>query len=149
MKIYLDVCCLNRPFDDLSQDRVYLEAEAVLSIISHCESGEWVLLFSDAIEYEISKLPDTEKYEQVQTLCAVAKHKIELDGQSETRAKFFSENGVKPLDSLHLALAEKGGANVFLTTDDQLYKAAKKINLKVKIDNPVNWLMGVINNERK
>jgi hypothetical protein len=30
MKIYLDNCCLNRPFDDLSQDRVYLEAEAIL-----------------------------------------------------------------------------------------------------------------------
>ena len=28
MKIYMDVCCLNHPFDDLSQDSVYLEAEA-------------------------------------------------------------------------------------------------------------------------
>jgi len=25
MKIYLDVCCLNRPFDDQVQDRVRLE----------------------------------------------------------------------------------------------------------------------------
>ena len=29
MRVYLDVCCLNRPFDDLSQKRVYAEAEAV------------------------------------------------------------------------------------------------------------------------
>ena len=27
-RIYLDVCCLNRPFDDQSQDRVRLDAEA-------------------------------------------------------------------------------------------------------------------------
>jgi hypothetical protein len=31
MKIYLDVCCLCRPFDDHSETRVQLEAEAVLS----------------------------------------------------------------------------------------------------------------------
>ena len=31
MRIYMDVCCLGRPFDDLTQGRVYLEAEAVLS----------------------------------------------------------------------------------------------------------------------
>lgn len=27
----MDVCCLNRPFDDLSKDRVYLEAESVMT----------------------------------------------------------------------------------------------------------------------
>ncbi|MGQ0592841.1 MAG: PIN domain-containing protein, partial [Gammaproteobacteria bacterium] len=26
-RIYLDACCLNRPFDDQQQDRVRLEAE--------------------------------------------------------------------------------------------------------------------------
>ena len=28
-KIYFDVCCLNRPFDDQSQARIRLEAEDV------------------------------------------------------------------------------------------------------------------------
>jgi len=50
MRIYMDVCCLGRPFDDLTQGRVYLEAEAVLSILSRCESGEWILLSSGAID---------------------------------------------------------------------------------------------------
>ncbi|MBE2197400.1 MAG: hypothetical protein IAE79_02240 [Anaerolinea sp.] len=27
MRVYLDVCCLNRPFDDQSQERIQLEAE--------------------------------------------------------------------------------------------------------------------------
>jgi hypothetical protein len=40
-KVYLDVCCLNRPFDDQQQDRVHLEAEAVLLILKRCEAGEW------------------------------------------------------------------------------------------------------------
>ncbi|MDF2439948.1 MAG: hypothetical protein JWN98_932 [Abditibacteriota bacterium] len=40
MKIYLDVCCLKRPFDDQGQDRIHLESEAVLLILAHVEAGE-------------------------------------------------------------------------------------------------------------
>ncbi len=29
LKIYLDSCCYNRPFDDLSQERIRVESEAV------------------------------------------------------------------------------------------------------------------------
>jgi hypothetical protein len=32
-RIYLDVCCLNRPFDDQRQDRIRLEAEAIERIL--------------------------------------------------------------------------------------------------------------------
>lgn len=41
LQIYLDVCCLNRPFDDQRQDRVRLESEAILLILAHCEAGGW------------------------------------------------------------------------------------------------------------
>jgi hypothetical protein len=40
MKIYLDVSCLNRPFDDQGQARVRLEAEAVTVILAKCDLGE-------------------------------------------------------------------------------------------------------------
>ena len=39
MQIYLDVCCINRPFDDQNQDRIHLEAEAVISILKHIDEG--------------------------------------------------------------------------------------------------------------
>ena len=89
MRIYMDLCCLNRPFDDLSQDRVYLEAEAVLSIISRCEEGKWVLVSSGAIDFELLKLPDMDRLEQIQTLYAVASERIKLTEQTEKRAAFF------------------------------------------------------------
>ncbi|UKO99081.1 hypothetical protein [Nostoc sp. UHCC 0870] len=44
--IYLDVCCLNRPFDDQTQERILLETEAVRIILAHCQIGEWQLLGS-------------------------------------------------------------------------------------------------------
>ena len=41
LRIYLDVCCLNRPFDGQRQDRIRLESEAVLLILGYCEAGTW------------------------------------------------------------------------------------------------------------
>ena len=32
MLVYMDLCCFNRPFDDQSQPRIYLETEAKLFI---------------------------------------------------------------------------------------------------------------------
>lgn len=56
--IYLDVCCLNRPLDDSSQDRIRLEAEAVLLIYRKCRLGEWNLVSSGAIEAEVKRTPN-------------------------------------------------------------------------------------------
>jgi len=139
----MDVCCLNRPFDDLSQDRVYLEAEAILSIISHCERGEWTLIASGVIDYELSKLSDMDRLEQIQTLYDAASERIKLTAQAEQRAVSFQKNGLKPFDSLHLALAETNEIDVFLTTDDRLLRSVSKIDLKIKSANPVSWLMEI------
>lgn len=145
----MDVCCFNRPFDDLSQDRVYLEAEAVLSITAHSERGRWVLLSSGIIDYELSKLSDTDRLEHVQMLYAAASVRINLTEEAEQRAIFFQEHGLKPFDSLHLALAETSGADVFLTTDDRLLRTANKVRgLKIKISNPVTWLMEAADDEQ-
>lgn len=52
-RIYMDVCCLNRPFDDSSQDRIRLETEAVLSIYRKYRMGEWQLMSREVIDLEI------------------------------------------------------------------------------------------------
>ena len=143
----MDACCLNRPFDDLSQDRPNLEAEAILSIISRCDSGEWVLVMSGAIEYELSRLPDADRLDQVKTLCATARERIKLTEQAERRAGFFQQKGIGAFDAVHLALAESSQVDVFLTTDDRLLRKAKKTGINIRVANPVSWLMEVTNNE--
>jgi predicted nucleic acid-binding protein len=147
MKIYLDCCCLNRPFDDLSQDRIYLEAEAVLSIVSHCGKGECEIIASSVLDFELSKLTNVERLEQVMALYKSACSHTKLTKEAEQRAVFFQQHGLKPFDSLHLAVAETV-ADVFLTTDDRLLRIASKIELKIKIANPVSWLMEETKNER-
>jgi predicted nucleic acid-binding protein len=53
--------------------------------------------------------------------------------------------GFKRFDALHIACAESGNVDVFLTTDDRLVKKAmayQKI-LRVSVANPVIWLMNI------
>ena len=52
MKIYLDVSCLNRPFDDQAQVRIRLEAEAVLLILERFDDGAWEQVSSDMAAIE-------------------------------------------------------------------------------------------------
>lgn len=57
MKIYLDVCAIQRPLDSASHLRVALEAEAVLGILALCESGHVQIVSSDALVYETKQNP--------------------------------------------------------------------------------------------
>ena len=65
MKVYLDVCCLNRLFDDQTQDKIRLETEAIIGILKRCVDSNWVLIGSDIIGLEISKNPDIVKKQKV------------------------------------------------------------------------------------
>lgn len=62
--VQLDACCLNRPFDDQTQDRIRLEAEAVLLILGHVHRGEWRWIGSEVLHFEIAQNPDLERPSQ-------------------------------------------------------------------------------------
>lgn len=143
MKLYLDVCCLNRPFDDQSQTRVRLEAEAVLSVLEMAEAGRAEVLGSDIIDDEISQNPDAERREKVGLLLRAAGSCVVLTPTIENRAKELERWNIPPLDALHLASAENAQADFFLTTDDNLLRRAGRhqSDLEVKIENPAQWLI--------
>jgi predicted nucleic acid-binding protein len=57
------------------------------------------------------------------------------------QAKSFIKIGIKPLDALHLASAEKGKADYFCTCDDKFLKKAKRIpGLAVKVMSPIELI---------
>lgn len=143
-KIYLDVCCLNRPFDDQTQPRIYLETEAILEIISRCQTGEWELVSSTALESEIAKTPDITRREEVQKALAIAQCKILVTAEIISRSLELTSFNIKNFDALHIACAE-GNADIFLTTDNRLLSRALnyKNNLNVKVANPIIWLTEV------
>ena len=61
MKLYLDNCCFNRPFDDQSQIRIRLETEAKLEIQDKIRSGTLQLIWSYIIDYENNRNPYQER----------------------------------------------------------------------------------------
>lgn len=124
VKIYFDVCCLNRPFDDQAQDRIHLEAEAILAVLNHGLMSGWSIIGSDAIDFEIGKMPDHDKRVKVQILSTLHDTHVKIDAAVEQRALELKRVGLKALDALHIACAEKAKADVFLTTDDLLLSKA-------------------------
>ena len=141
MKIYLDVCCLNRPFDDQSQERIRLESEAVITILGR--SKTLTILTSETVDLEISKIPDEDRKQKVTLLYSISKVNIVIDDEIISRAKELNKKGFKSFDAFHIACAEKGQAEVLLTTDDQLLKKGTFHGqfIKVRIENPLRWLM--------
>ena len=141
MKIYLDVCCLNRPFDDQSQERIRLESEAVLAILGRSKTV--TLLSSEIVDIEISKIPDEDRKQKVMLLSSISRVNIVIDDEIIGRAKELNQMGFKSFDAFHIACSEKGEADVLLTTDDHLLKkaASQGHSLKVRLDNPLRWLM--------
>ena len=147
MKIYMDACSYNRPFDSQEQDRVHLEAEAILSILNHCGSNGWTLVSSNVIDLEVSNIKSVSKREKVIELCSIASEKVTVNSKIEQRAIEIQQVGIKPFDSFHIALAESAEADILLTTDDKLIKLSRKIQLDVKVENPLNWFTEVFYNE--
>lgn len=61
MKIYMDCCCYNRPFDDLNQERIKIESEAIMAIINRSRAGESEIIGSEILDLEIDQIRDPEK----------------------------------------------------------------------------------------
>jgi predicted nucleic acid-binding protein len=144
-KIYFDVCCLNRPFDDQNQTRIRLEAEAILMALNRCEAGDWKWIGSEVIDFEIKQIPDPERRRRTQALASHAREYIVVGKAEFERAQQLEAWNISAFDALHLACAESGGADIFLTTDDRLlHKAAAYADqLHIRVENPLTWLREV------
>lgn len=141
MKIYLDVCSIQRPLDTPSHVRIILEAEAVLGILAFCDTGQAELVSSEALVYEIGKNPIPVRLEHGNAVLAKAKHFAVVTQDVKKRAEYFMEYGIKNLDALHLALAEIEKADYFCTCDDKFLRNSKRVaNLQVKALSPLDLI---------
>lgn len=129
MRIYLDNCCLQRPFDDRSQQRIRVEAEASLALVELVERGELEILSSDALLYEIGKTQDPVRRDFALAVLEYADVRVEATTEVTARAEAFVVAGVRSVDALHLASAVEGGAQFFATSDDRLLKQARRLDL--------------------
>ena len=134
MLIYLDMCCLKRPFDDQSQPRIRLESEAVLGLLA-MESARCQFVRSPAQVLENSRNPVRERAARVgEWLAAVPAWTPDL-GMLQARTAELIRLGFKSFDALHTASAEQAGAGALATCDDRFLAAGGRHagSLKVRI----------------
>ena len=114
-------------------------------ILARCETGDWEWLGSEVIELEISRTPDPERRRRLYLLTSHAHRSVAVGKPEIERAEQFETWGISAFDALHLACAESGGADVFLTTDDRLLSKAVTYaeQLRVRVENPLAWLREV------
>lgn len=140
--VYLDVCCLNRPFDDQAQTRIRLESEAVLLILGLIRERGWEWIGSEVLHFEIQQTPDLDRRQKVELLASWITRYVRLESAEIARAEQLEEHGFKAFDALHLACAESGKADLFFSTDDGLLRKARRLasDMEIVVANPLIWL---------
>lgn len=145
MRLYLDVCSLNRPYDDQSIDRNRLEAEAVVIIVGRVRDGRHSLVSSEIIDREVAACPDREKADLVRETLRLAEQHVVMTPNEAKRSRELIGLGFRKLDSMHMACAEAARCKYFVTTDDRLIRRAKahRKTLAVAVANPLTFVTEV------
>jgi hypothetical protein len=125
MLIYLDMCCLKRPFDDQSQPRIRLETEAVLGLLG-AESAEVRFVRSPALLLENSRNPVTTRAARVAQWLQGGVLAEADPNTLEKRTGELMTMGLRNFDALHLASAECAGADIMGSCDDHLLATAAR-----------------------
>ena len=141
MRVYLDNCCYNRPFDEQAQLRVVLETLAKLNIQQQMRDGVLEYVWSSVLDFEISKSRFLDRSLQIMPWAKGAVINVQIDDSIRFRAKEFEANGLKAMDALHVACAEAAECAWFFTTDRGILKKARNL-ISMRVANPVEFFGG-------
>lgn len=133
MKIYLDLCVYNRPFDEQRQPRIVIETMEFIFLLSMTVAGEIALISSFALEFENGNNPYPDRRDTIHEIFSAATTFIGYEAALGVRAKELEELGINAMDALHIACAEKAGADFFITCDDMLVKKCMSVESALKV----------------
>jgi hypothetical protein len=137
MKIYLDNCCYNRPFDNQSDIIVKLESEAVSFIQERIKHGKLDLAWSYIMDYENSFNPFEDRQISIEKWRQYAKEDVNANAEIVKQAESLTSLNIKKKDALHIACALYAKCKYFITTD---LKLLNKMVDGISIINPVDFL---------
>ena len=135
MRLYIDLSCFNRPFDDQGQERIRLETEAVLVVLTRIVERRDTLLWSWVLSFENDKHPKPDRRDEIALWEKRSERSIALSSSLENRARQIALQGISALDAAHLAAAELGMADTLLTCDDAMIRRAARLGLALRVLN--------------
>ena len=135
----MDVCCFNRPYDDQTQERIYLESLSKLYIQRLIVEKKIDFVWSYVLEYENGKNPYSLRKDTIRNFSYKCVKYIGFENEKEIvkLANNIITSGVKEKDALHLACAIFSSCDYFITTDDRLLKFKPK---NIRLINPTQFI---------
>lgn len=138
MRLYLDNCCFNRPFDDQSSLTVRLETEAKLHIQAAIRAEQYTLGWSYILDYENAANPFEERRNEIQLWESLAAISTAETPEILATMRELVAAGFKPLDALQLACAIAMQCEYFLTVDKGILKKAYAVSA-IRVMNPIDF----------
>ena len=142
MRVYLDNCCYNRPFDEQTQLKVRLETEAKLRVQAMMRNGEVEYVWSDILSQEVFDNPFPHRREKILEWRHGAVCTVEMTTDVIADADELAARGLKAADALHVASAAAVDCDYFITTDIRLLRRIRQFKA-TRILNPMEFLLEV------
>ncbi len=141
MRIYLDMCCYNRPYDDQTQLKVAMETQSKLHIQTLVKEKKLELIVSYMLRYECSKNPFEMRRNAIFEFIQENAAGYVGDGRKkviEAKAAEIMKTGIKFKDACHVASAIYAGCEYFISTDTRLLKYNTQ---EIKMVTPIEFIM--------
>lgn len=141
MRIYLDMCCYNRPYDDQTQLKVAMETQSKLHIQMLVREKKLELIVSYMLRYECSKNPFEMRRNAIFDFIQENATGYVGDNRKkviEAKASEIMKTGVKFKDACHVASAIYAGCEYFISTDTRLLKYNTQ---EIKMVTPIEFIM--------
>jgi len=139
MKIYLDNCCFNRPFDNQSVMTIKLESDAKLFIQDLIKQNYIQLVWSFMLDFENNANPFKNKKEWIFKWESYAKEYIILTENIEEYSERLLLLSFKKKDAIHISCAVAGNCQYFITTDKGILRKNDKIK-NIIISDPIQFI---------
>ena len=137
MKIYLDNCCFNRPFDSQTEHIIILETLAKLYIQELVLKKKISLVWSYVLEYENSQNIVEAKRNAIAKWETLSIEYIHKSDKLVELANDIAKTGVKAFDALHIACAIVANCNYVITVDKRMVKFQDS---RIIVCNPIDFL---------
>jgi len=143
MRVYLDNCCYNRPYDEQSQLRVIQETNAKMQIQTMIKNHELELVTSYVLNYENKRNHSLENRQLINDFMRANETYYIAESNADKAiqlAESIVATGIKSMDALHVACALLANCDYFITVDDRLLKYKTPNMLLVT---PIEFIKGL------
>jgi len=139
MKVYLDICCYNRPYDDQNSLIIRIETEVKLEIQDRIRANIIDLVWSYILDYENHHNPHEERSSEISAWRNIAKEYIIESTELLERMRSFEKLGIKSTDALHISCAIEAKCDYFITVDKRILNKRSLIQ-NINICNPISFI---------